>query len=141
MKVRPPVRKLDKWGDGTFGAPRSKKVNGKTKKYFHKGVDFACYPGSVVCAVKPGIVTKLGYPYPPDDPKRGHFRYVQVTDENDYNARYFYIYPMVKVGDKIERGDDLGASQTFQRLYPGIADHVHLEVVHFGNYINPMDYL
>jgi len=68
-------------------------------------------------------VTKLGWPYV------GNFdiRYVQISCEK-YRYRVFYVSPTVAVGDTVELGDIIGAAQSLKQLYPGITDHVHLEV-------------
>ena len=81
MKVIAPVRDHDTFGSGLFGASRD---GGKRT---HSGIDFACYPGSIVLACSSGTVTKLGYPYG-DDP---HYRYVEVTDHDLRRFRYFYV--------------------------------------------------
>ena len=134
--IMPPARHTDIHGSGAFGAPRGHRM--------HNGIDLACYPNSIICALKPGTVTKIGYPYDPNKPgnaRKAHFRYVQVTDGQGHDLRYFYVDPAVQVGDVIETGQPLGHSQQLSRVFPGITDHIHFEVKVDGNHIDPTNIL
>lgn len=128
MIIKPPIRTQDNHGAGHFGAPRG--------NHTHRGVDLACYKGSTVLSLTDGVVTKIGYPYNPSDPDKGHLRYVQVTqDEVDY--RYFYVESFFQVGDIVSAGSALGITQGLCDIYEGITDHFHFEVKYNGNYIDP----
>ena len=74
------------------------------------------------------MVTKLGYPYSPEDEVKGHLRYVEV-DLDGNRFRYFYINPLVQVGDKVWPQTILGTSQDLTEIYPGITQHVHFEII------------
>lgn len=120
MKITPPIRGRDSHGSGAFGASR-------VSARIHKGVDLACYAGSLIYSLTPGKVTKLGYPHDPSNIKKGHLRYVQVTHEGkDY--RYFYVSPSVRVGDEVRKDDVIGMAQGLLKIYPGITDHIHFEI-------------
>lgn len=127
--ILPPIRGTDKWGSGAYGASRGDRT--------HRGIDLACYEGSKILSPFPGKVTKIGYPYDPTDPEKGRFRYVEITlDGNRF--RYFYVKPMVKVGEYVYINMPIGVSQGLTKLYPGITDHIHLEVIEpDGNYTDP----
>ncbi len=131
--VNAPVRGTDRWGSGHYGASRG--------DHKHRGIDFACYPESEVLSIAEGYVSKLGFPYNPDDEKKGGFRYVEVTDRLGYRLRYFYVDPLVVMGQSISRGQILGVSQSLQNPYPGITDHVHFEVKNISGYTSPVEYL
>lgn len=120
QRIEPKVRGQDRHGAGYYGAPRGKRT--------HKGVDYCCNAGDRMLSVSEGKVTKIGFPYSPNDKKKGHLRYVQVTDANGYDCRYFYVEPFVKVGDPIRAGEIIGQAQGLTRIYPGITDHFHFEV-------------
>ncbi len=124
------IRGQDCQGAGHWQAPRGERK--------HNGIDYICDSGDQVIALKDGLVTKIGYPYNPNDTTKGHLRYVEVTDNKKARVRYFYIKPKVKVGDKIRVNDILGISQDLTKIYPGITQHYHLEVI---GYINPEEYL
>lgn len=134
ITIIPPKRGQDSQGSGEFGAPRS---DNRT----HMGIDIACMEGSKVIAPAHGTVTKIGYPYNPDDPKKGHLRYVQITEKEHFHCRYFYVLPMVRVGDNVRAGDIIGIVQGLTKIYPGITDHFHYEVKSRGAFINPEEYL
>lgn len=133
MKVQPPIRGYDKWGNGAFNAPRG--------DHTHQGIDIACYKGTTVLAVSAGKVTKIGYPYNPNNEKKGHLRYVQVTDKDGIDVRYFYIESLVSVGDTVEKDEAIGVTQGLEDVYPGITDHFHFEVKQNGRVLNPNKYL
>ena len=133
MKIAPPIRGTDAQGSGYFGAPRG--------DHLHRGIDFACMKGSVVHSICDGRVTKIGYPYSPDDKIKGHLRYVQVTDADGYDHRYFYVAPMVNVGDEVIEGSGLGATQGLTDIYNGITDHFHYEVKLDGKIVEPSRFI
>lgn len=132
MLVDARIRGIDKWGSGAYGAPR----DGGTRA--HRGIDIACVAGTGVLSVTLGKVTKIGYPYSPSNPKKGHFRYVEVTDPSGNRHRYFYVEPKVTVGDTIGSLQCIGDTQGLTKVYPGITDHFHYEVIDKdGNYLDP----
>ena len=134
IKIEPPERGLDAQGSGAFKAPRGDRK--------HNGVDFACLPKSRILAVSAGRVTKIGYPYDPNKhPEKAHLRYVQVTDKEGIDVRYFYVDPLIRLNDDVGVNGCLGTSQDLRPIYPGITPHFHFEVKHEGAIINPIIYL
>ena len=133
MLLKAPIRGNDVQGSGAFNAPRGSRK--------HNGIDIACYKGSEVLSICYGKVTKIGYPYNPNDILKGHLRYVQVTDSNERKHRFFYVSPLVKVGDLVKPGDTLGTTQGLLNIYPGITDHYHYEVMLENDYLNPNNVL
>lgn len=128
IKLTTPERGTDNFGSGAFGASRGSKK--------HRGVDFAAQPGSRVHAVLGGTVTKLGTAYR-DTP---NYKYVQVTDVDGNDWRYFYVKPGVVVGDDIHPDDFIGIVQDLDSRYRGITPHIHLEVINpDGEYVNPKE--
>lgn len=131
--IEPPQRGTDKHGSGAYKASRGSRT--------HNGIDIACYKGSIILSPNAGIVTKIGYPYSPDNAKKGHLRYVQVTEMGKYRCRYFYVDPSVRLGQDIRPGDELGVSQGLLEIYPGITDHIHYEVFYGKEVVDPNTYL
>lgn len=126
-----PERGQDEHGSGAWDAPRGGRR--------HKAIDYAAAPGSQVLARHAGRVTKLGYPYGSDL----SIRYVEITDHEGYQLRYFYVEPAdgARVGDRVEVGDLIGTVQSLQHMYPKITDHVHLEILdQAGEPVNPEDW-
>lgn len=131
MLINPPVRGNDAHGSGAYLASRGDRQ--------HKGVDFACYPGSELLSMCHGTITRFGFPYShhPD------YRYVEVTDSNALKFRFFYVQPNpdLSVGDKVKPGDILGTSQDLGRIYGGITNHIHFEVKRGREYLDPTDFV
>ena len=134
--IVPPVRGVDKHGAGAYGASRGSRK--------HRGIDIACYAGSRLALISSGTITKIGYPYSPNDPKKGHLRYVQVTDDYGYDIRYLYCKLSIplEIGVRVHSNQLILETQGLLDVYPGITDHFHFEVKDpSGKYINPKEYL
>lgn len=116
-------RTWDHFGSGAYGASRDGGVR------HHAGVDYAAVAGQAVKAPISGYVTRIGYAYDDDL----SFRYVEITNPAlRYQARVLYVSPEVAVGETVRLGEAIGEAQTLQGRYPGITDHVHLEVARLG---------
>jgi len=116
-------RTHDDFGEGFYRASR----DGGSRE--HEGVDYTGTPGQTVKAPLSGYVTKIGWAY---DNSRG-LKFVEITNPAlGYQARVFYISPGVEVGDVVAVGDPVGTLMTLQSRYPGITDHVHLEIMRSG---------
>ncbi len=124
IKSIAPMRGFDSHGSGAWKAARGHRD--------HNGVDYAIADNSSILSLACGKVTKVGYPYKDDL----RFRYIQVTT-NGLDLRYFYVEPMVKQGDMVEKGQVLGALQTLQKRYPGITPHLHFEIKDGDEYLEP----
>ncbi len=113
----------DDFGDGEFGARR----DGGSRS--HEGVDYIATAGQDVAAPISGYVTKIGYAYSGS----ADLRFVEITNPAlGYVARAFYISPDVEVGQTVRLGQAIGRVESLQGHYPGITDHVHLEVMEPG---------
>lgn len=127
IKLTTPQRGLDSHGSGAYHASRGSRT--------HNGIDFAAQPKSYVHACVGGTVTKLGYPYADDL----GYRYVQVTDTDGNDWRYFYVKPSVIEGDTINADDIIGIVQDLNPRYRDITPHIHLEIRDSdGQFINPL---
>lgn len=126
------IRGCDEQGCGHFGASRGHRK--------HKGIDLEADNGSIIKAFSSGKVTKIGFPYRQDDPKRKHFRYVQVTNSEGHDFRYFYISPVVELHEFVEKGEPLGMLQDLTRVYPDITPHFHFEVKVNNYLVDPHPY-
>lgn len=110
----------DDFGDGYFGARR----DGGSRA--HEGVDYVAKAGQAVHAPMSGYVTKIGYAYAGDT----ELKFVEITNPAlDYAARAFYVEPGVEVGQAVHLGQPIGVVESLQDHYPGITDHVHLEIL------------
>lgn len=110
----------DDFGDGFFGARR----DGGSRD--HEGVDYIATAGQAVHAPLSGYVTKIGYAYAGDT----ELKFVEITNPAlNYAARAFYVTPDVEVGQAVRLGQPIGKVESLQGHYPGITDHVHLEIL------------
>ena len=112
-------RAYDGFGHGEFGASR----DGGSRR--HEGVDYVGTAGQAVLSPISGFVTKIGYAYAGDD----SLRFVEVSNPAlGYVARTFYVDPSVTLGQALRLGETIGTVVSLQPHYPGITDHVHLEI-------------
>ncbi|HEY9219468.1 MAG TPA: M23 family metallopeptidase [Phenylobacterium sp.] len=112
-------REHDSFGSGQFGASR----DGGARH--HEGVDYISDAGQPVVAPISGFVSKVGFAYDDDN----GLRYVEITNPAlGYVARVFYIRADVVVGQAVRVGTPIGEASSLQGRYPGITDHVHLEL-------------
>lgn len=117
----------DDFGDGWFGARR----DGGSRD--HEGVDYIAKAGQAVRAPMSGYVTKIGYAYAGDT----SLKFVEITNPAlNYAARAFYVTPGVEVGQTVRLGDTIGKVESLQSHYPGITNHVHLEILDRGERVN-----
>lgn len=134
--VQTPSTREDSYGSGEFGASRGDRT--------HNGKDFPVLPDSICLSLTSGIITKIGFPYryDPKNPEKATYRYVEVTGSDKNRLRYFYISPLVLLGDKVSEGDRLGTVQDLCLCYKGITPHIHFEVKTPKNtYLDPTAYL
>ena len=133
MRIIPPARTTDIQGQGHYHASRGNRL--------HNGVDVACWPDSKIISPIDGTVTKIGYPYNPNDSKKGHLRYVEILDgATDYYWRFFYVDPWVWVSDSIHKDQSIiGTAQDLTGIYKGITPHFHVEIKVAGRFIDPTD--
>lgn len=130
IHVKLAQRKSDKAGEGHFGASRDR------GNRVHYAIDFDCSRGAEVISPIRGKVTKLGYPYEDDL----SYRYVQITDKEGRNHRFFYVEPTVEVDDKVDLKTVLGVCQDINARYSKASNHIHYEIK-IGPGKNAEDYL
>lgn len=126
-----PLRGCDPAGCGHYGASRGNRK--------HKGIDIHAIPGSICLSHIEGVVSKIGYVYAGDM----YHKYVQLEAPNGLLFDFFYVEPLVSVGDKVEYGDELGVVQDVSKKHnaPDMKPHVHFQVRLEGRKINPEPYL
>ena len=117
------VRTHDAFGDGEFGASR----DGGARE--HEGVDYISNVGQAVKAPISGFVTKIGFAYADDQ----RLQYVEISNPAiRYVTRVFYLVPEVREGQAVRIGQEIGEARSLQSRYPGITNHVHLEIARMG---------
>lgn len=117
------------WISSLFGY-RTDPLNGKRE--FHEGIDFAGKLGTPITAVAAGIVTWSG-------PRYGYGNLIEVSHGKGYITRYAHNSKnLVTVGEKVEKGEVIGLMGSSGR---STGPHVHFEVLHYGRYVDPRQYL
>jgi Membrane proteins related to metalloendopeptidases len=115
----------------TLTSPYGPRKLGK-KSRMHKGVDLKAPKGCAILAHDAGEVTVAGQ-------RRGYGLSVDVKHSNGLVTRYAHMSQVaVKVGDRVGRGDALGA---IGRTGRASTNHLHFEVLKNGQAVNPMPYL
>jgi murein DD-endopeptidase MepM/ murein hydrolase activator NlpD len=130
------IRGRDCHGWGHYGASRGNRT--------HNGIDVVAHEGDEVVSCSDGHISKIGYPYSPADPAKGHLRYVEVTTEADYKERYFYCLPAagIELGLKVQAGKVIAVCQDLVCIYGGMTPHVHFEAKGLGGkFVDPINYL
>lgn len=114
----------------TFAGARFHPVLNKTRP--HNGVDFAAPTGTAVRSIGDGTVITAGY-------NSGTGNIVRIQHCERYTTEYMHLSkfaPGLKVGDKIRRGQVIGAVGM-----SGLATgpHLHFGMFDKGVYIDPLD--
>lgn len=98
----------------------------------HSGIDFRFAIGSPARATAPGVVTSAGW-------NGGYGRMVEIDHGNGFATRYGHLSRIqVKVGDRVARGTVVGATGSSGR---STGPHLHYEVRHNGDAIDPLGFL
>ncbi len=129
--VANPVRGIDVYGSGAFGAPRD---GGRRT---HHGVDLVAVAGEGVRAPITGVITRIGPAYAGQDT----LQFVEIANPTThYVARVLYVGPLVRQGVTVAAGDFIGTAQSLAERYPkGITNHVHVEFTgRLGDRLDPL---
>ena len=135
LKVRGP----DKFASqgGAYHAARS--TAGRSRQ--HEGIDLVATPGEPVVAPVPCYFVRLADPY--EDKKDALLFGCLLRTVDSWNIKILYMKPLasLKPGELVKRGDIIGHAQSLQHLYPGITDHIHIELYRpHGERIDPTGY-
>lgn len=122
-------RSTDRYGSGQFNAGR---VRGG-KRHHHQGLDIVAKAKEQILSPIDGDITREAIPYAPFTGLviRGTGTYL------GYEVKLFYVQgyrsgPVIK-GEVIGRAEDL------TKKYPGITNHVHMEVRNGSGILAPFD--
>ena len=118
---------------GLLSSKYGKRIDPFTgKQEHHKGIDIAGKEGSSILAVADGIVTWSGE-------RTGYGKLVEIRHGNGYVTRYGHSkQSLVKAGDTVSKGEAIALMGSTGR---STGPHVHIEVIHNGNQVNPVKYL
>lgn len=102
------------------------------KKAVHEGVDFAGTKGTDVLGVASGVVTWAGA-------RQGYGKLLEIDHGNGYITRYAHNDELL-----VEAGDGITAGQTIAKMGKtgrASSPHVHFEVLHKGQPVNPYEFI
>jgi murein DD-endopeptidase MepM/ murein hydrolase activator NlpD len=132
LTLRSPVTGLlrlrgeDDWGSGAYGAGRGDRL--------HRGLDIVAQPGDPILSPMDGELVREAAPYE-DDTRysgvllRGHGAWEGVE------IKLFYLDGPHE--GRVRAGDPIGIAQDLGQKYPGITNHVHVEVRRQGDLLDP----
>lgn len=121
-------RTSDRFGSGQYGASRGNRT--------HKGLDISTTPGEQVYSPISGNVIRETIPYANDPSLKGLL--IKGTGTwAGYEVRIFYMQGSFT--GAVSEGQLIGQAQSLQGKYPGITNHIHIEVKKNGAYIDPFE--
>lgn len=100
----------------------------------HSGIDITALPAEAVISVEDGLVTKCY-----TDPLWGN---VIEISHGEYTSIYKNLSTliMVREGDSVNRGEKISGVGATATCEAGEA-HLHFELKHYSDFVDPMDYL
>lgn len=99
---------------------------------FHSGMDFRAPVGMAARVTAPGKVVRAGW-------AGGYGRMVEVDHGNGFSTRYGHLSKILaKVGQTVAAGDEIGETGSSGR---STGPHLHYEVRHNGEPVNPLRFL
>ena len=122
------LRDTDNWGSGAYGAPRGDRT--------HRGIDIITTPDQPIHAPFNGTVVRQADPYEEDPRYTGC---LLRREPDGLEVKLFYLEG-ARIGP-VKEGEPIGKAQDIAIKYPGITNHIHLEVWVNGEPIDPGPYL
>jgi murein DD-endopeptidase MepM/ murein hydrolase activator NlpD len=120
----------DRFGSGQFGVSRD------GGRRFHQGLDIVTRPNEEISSPIDGLVIREAKPYR-DDPSmlgvviRGNGAW------EGYQVKIFYAKGLLS--GPVSAGQTVAVAQDLALKYPGITNHVHVEVTFRGAHVSPDD--
>lgn len=121
-------RVRDKYGSGQYGSSRDAGVRS------HKGIDIIVAPGEKIYSPIKGNIIREAMPYEKDSTYKG-IVVKGIGKWDGYELKIFYVEGLFS-GEAFE-AQEIGAAQNLTSKYPGITNHIHLEVKFQGVQVDP----
>jgi len=124
------TRVKDKYGSGQYGASRDAGTR------MHKGIDIIVSPNEkIFCPIK-GSIIREAMPYQNDPSYKGLV--IKGSDAwTGYELKIFYVEGLFS--GSANESQEIGFAQNLTTKYPGITNHIHLEVKFQGQQIDPFE--
>lgn len=123
-------RILDRYGSGQYGASRDKTTR------IHSGIDIVVERGEKIFMPITGIIMREVMPYQDDKTYTGVL-IKGIGDWDGYELKIFYVSGTLS--GSVAKGQEIGITQDISSKYPGITNHIHLEVRFVGILIDPFE--
>lgn len=121
-------RVRDAYGSGQYGASRDAGVRK------HNGIDIIVAPGEKIFSPIKGNIVRQAMPYR-DDPNYKGIILKGIQEWDGYEIKIFYIEGLFS-GQSFAT-QEIGYAQNLSLKYPGITNHIHVEVKYLGIQIDP----
>ncbi|MBR7186088.1 MAG: M23 family metallopeptidase [Clostridia bacterium] len=104
--------------------------------YRHKAVDFDAAAGTEVRAMADGTVEEVSF-----STETGNL--ITVDHGNGLKTTYRFVEPIdgLEAGDRVSKGEKIGEVATAYGIEAFQGEHLHLEIMLAGDYVDPTDYL
>ena len=120
----------DKFGSGQFGVSRD---HGSRT---HQGLDIITTPRETIFSPIQGMIIREAFPYKQDPSLRGII--INGTgDWSDYEVKIFYAEGLFS--GQVWPDQHIGFAQDLAPKYPGITNHVHVEVRCKDKIVSPQE--
>lgn len=97
----------------------------------HNGIDLVASQGDWVVSTADGVVTSI------TRSSKGLGNVIEITHANGYKTRYAHLSDILIIGgEKVRRGRRIGRVGSTGNAF---APHLHYEVLHDGQYLDPAD--
>ena len=123
-----------KFLNGYYIAGKFNQVMGKNTKYeyVHKGIDIVAPRGTKILALANGVIKEANY-------NSINGNYILIEHEEGYETLYAHLDKIsVKEGDDVLQGEEIGTTGATGNV---VAPHLHLELHHNGEPVDPMEYI
>lgn len=108
-----------RYGSGQFGSPRDHGTR------HHLGLDIVTMPGEAVFSPISGYLVREAFPYKGDHSLTG-LVLRGAGQWSGYEVRIFYAEGLLC--GNVSAGQQIAVAQNLKMKYPGITNHVHIEV-------------
>ncbi len=130
LKSLPSLRPVSGGAFSSLFGNRRDPINGRWDK--HPGVDINCAHGTPVHAPADGVVI-----HAEREPAYGNV--IVIDHGHGYRTLYAHLSRFyVSKGDRVTRSETIGAVGSTGR---STGSHLHYEVMHKGQYVDPLDYM
>jgi murein DD-endopeptidase MepM/ murein hydrolase activator NlpD len=120
----------DGYGKGQYGASRDKGTR------THNGIDIIASPREKVLSPFEGVIVRETVPYKNDPSYRGIL--IEGTGSwKGYSVKIFYAEGLLS--GQVRGGQEVAVVQDLQLKYPGITNHIHVEVRKNGILTDPFE--